>query len=859
MPLQNIIITASINSQATQSYNQKTYIASTDEQSFPIEMMTGSHAEVWPDFVENNNYTINQIVNVTQSWSGSNMTISGSVPYIQNTLVEFFNGEFSGSVYLISNGSLIDEDCEQFLTVNDTPTNYSIFPYATQNDNSGGGNDYYLLNTFLNSYTVPLPGQTLVHINYNYNPIAFPTSNRYIWYINYIKVAKIDQEGRDNTLSLRELTHFQWTDSARGKIILKITNNSEHSSYFLYSVIQTPSSYKKSTPWTSFIDEDNILDYSFSGSNSSIASVPVAPPNYPITYNSYTSGSGIKNFNVSYLETILTENIFSQYTASITTTNYGGTAATFSFSIFETDLNFQNYNPVATTSSVILGPSETKTFTLKGLYPFIGSPAVYYTEITNLNTPISLSNASWIITQSNIASYINQIPQSSTSSVILEPFLLSGFTNSECDVLMNNYSQNDISEYVRKVLYDNGSATPSNLTQIIDNTAELAEVNDYIYSVKASTIPRYLGTRTTSPNFNQPAFAGFTNVELSILDVDTLRLNNPTLPNVDIFTSYFAYFETITDNFPRNNYGSKVYITKLVGPGGELLPLSKENKYIIDVETIFKEGSTAQLYYTEFIQEASEADDASLVSPSNYFDAIIEDSAKFYDTIFYFRPNLQNNDPYDGSVNELSFVTQSGRFDLDLFDTRALSPITNTIAPYKQQGVLFNARYNLYSLVQGDYDNLYFKFNIVNTGSNGIASVNALDANSPYTGSGLFMAYALTLTNPFVTSSLPSSSISKYSDYWPIRFNTGSNYEVNTSLLPLQPGDYVRIFNSVLVNDENRYIHIDDRDVLFFRNVMDVTDNNIPFPVQRGLVSFDRKITDISITLPAVYIPVYNP
>ncbi len=121
MPLQNIIVTASINSQATQSYNQKTYIASTDEQSFPIERIVGDQAGVWPNFKlrdlnstdSASNTTINQIINVTQSWSGSNITISGSVPYIQNTLVEFFNGEFSGSVYLVTNGSLIDEDCEQ--------------------------------------------------------------------------------------------------------------------------------------------------------------------------------------------------------------------------------------------------------------------------------------------------------------------------------------------------------------------------------------------------------------------------------------------------------------------------------------------------------------------------------------------------------------------------------------------------------------------------------------------------------------------------------------------------------------------------------------------------------------------------
>jgi len=46
MSLQNITITGSIGSIATQSYGQRTYISSTDEQSFPIETITGSNAGV---------------------------------------------------------------------------------------------------------------------------------------------------------------------------------------------------------------------------------------------------------------------------------------------------------------------------------------------------------------------------------------------------------------------------------------------------------------------------------------------------------------------------------------------------------------------------------------------------------------------------------------------------------------------------------------------------------------------------------------------------------------------------------------------------------------------------------------------
>ena len=70
MALKNIIITSSIGSVATQSYGQKTYIASTDDQSFPLEHITGSNAGVWPSFLPpnptvpiNGNYTVDLVVN----------------------------------------------------------------------------------------------------------------------------------------------------------------------------------------------------------------------------------------------------------------------------------------------------------------------------------------------------------------------------------------------------------------------------------------------------------------------------------------------------------------------------------------------------------------------------------------------------------------------------------------------------------------------------------------------------------------------------------------------------------------------------------------------------------------------------
>ena len=53
MALKDITITGSIGSYPTLSYGQKTYVSSTDEESFPIEHFTGSSGGSTPNLMVN--------------------------------------------------------------------------------------------------------------------------------------------------------------------------------------------------------------------------------------------------------------------------------------------------------------------------------------------------------------------------------------------------------------------------------------------------------------------------------------------------------------------------------------------------------------------------------------------------------------------------------------------------------------------------------------------------------------------------------------------------------------------------------------------------------------------------------------
>jgi hypothetical protein len=565
MSLQDITITGSIGSIATQSYGQRTYISSTDEQSFPIEEITGNQAGVWPNFIPGTDYTVDLIVNVTQSWSGSNITPLGTVPYVHNTMEEFIDGEFSGSNYVVTNGNLNDAQCEQFLTVSTVPTSYSVFPYSIYRlDGAVQGTSQF--GVFINDLTSPPNGGILLFkedddITYNIPPVPSFTI-KYVK-ITYLKISRFDKEGNDNTLSLQELTNIRWYDtSGVGLIDLKVLNISEYPTYYLYAVLSKTFINPTYVP-----GDDNILNYSLSASFTGTSAS--AGLQYLDNWNIHNISNG--TFNTYYYTfDYPSPNIYIKYTASITAYNGNVSPVIFDFNFIEnTYVGTETYfSTIAQTQSVTLNSGDTKTFTLKGLTnsSFIGNPSSqYHLEIKGkgFSLPISLSNTFWIVTNS-------VAPQTSTSSVVLEPYLLSNFANSDCDVLMNNYSENDYSNFYREVLYDNGGTVPSNLKQIINNTAQFAEVNDYLYNASANRLPRYEGVRTTSAGINLPSKNGLTNKELANISFPSdLIINNGT-PSVTDLQTYFAYFDYITDTSYELINKSAAHIIYLIDKDGNI-------------------------------------------------------------------------------------------------------------------------------------------------------------------------------------------------------------------------------------------------------------------------------------------------
>ena len=92
-------------------------------KSFPRDYVTGS-LQVTSGGDGGSFENFNHLTNFTQSWSGSNDTPSGSVPYIQSDAPEFINGEFSGSTILVEDGELNPDNPVKSLDI--TPIEYQV-------------------------------------------------------------------------------------------------------------------------------------------------------------------------------------------------------------------------------------------------------------------------------------------------------------------------------------------------------------------------------------------------------------------------------------------------------------------------------------------------------------------------------------------------------------------------------------------------------------------------------------------------------------------------------------------------------------------------------------------------------------
>lgn len=364
--------------------------------------------------------------------------------------------------------------------------------------------------------------------------------------VKYIKIARKDSQGNDNTLSLQELTNvrFQFSDVVN-IVNYEVLNITEYPSYYLYTI--------KTLNVTSSAD-NNILDYTFSASayTSSPLNIPqyiTIADNYNVnidSLNCFNPLSGIYAANN-------TSNIKLQYTASFFI-NPSGIGQSISVILGDPNNIINNY----ITSSIFTPPIFGASYIISGTFTTLenNQTSLAFFNGSSINT-FDISNIQWIFTQS-IA------PQSSSNLTILEPYLLENFEYSDCNSLYGNAVGLEYDPNFMLVKYDDGSLIPSNQQQILSQSAELAPVKPYNYSAHAQILPRYNGVRVTQQNDNV-----WTSGDVAPSQT----------PSVQLLSTYLAYFDWMGGTSYELDDKYAAHIKYLIDENGEVYSPNISSSY----------------------------------------------------------------------------------------------------------------------------------------------------------------------------------------------------------------------------------------------------------------------------------------
>ena len=400
--------------------------------------------------------------------------------------------------------------------------------------------------------------------------------------VKYIKIARYDANGNDNYTSLRELDKIRIRTNDAGIIEYPIATITEYSTYFLYQTATTnitsstnnfiPShsvSASKSSniatgsvPGTlrqqdGFVQITNLTEVSDPGLNFNELGGWYRPnytPNIPLTlkirFNYTGSGTG-SDARAGVFTMYDTFNTGSGILATFTTPNNSGSAQSASFS-----------------GSISIYPIQNGFYTM---WMSISS--------STLGAGLVFNNFEFEISQSTApAAGIG-------TQTILEPYITTPFVNSDYNAIINNASENRLSEDFMDVDYADSLNTPINLIALISGSATPAQIQDSNYTTQRVISSRYTGKQLQSAKLNV----------WSSTDIAPSKT-----PNVSNPKSYFVRFNWLggtTPEWGNNNVGrTNVSVKSIVDENGvEIIPVLDERGINLGILEQAFGGSNATL------------------------------------------------------------------------------------------------------------------------------------------------------------------------------------------------------------------------------------------------------------------------
>jgi len=529
------------------------------------------------------------IFGITQSWYETTITPSGSVLILHDSQDEFYDGEFSGSILTVTTQSLA-----QPYNIENISVNYKhVYYYGiskTQND--------IFENNFLAPQTSPSPGEILF---FNYKEKGFlsnPTLNTYT--TTFIKIAKEDCNGNDNSLPLGQITKLYVFNP--NQAIVYSSNYSlqfdeydvivanEYPDYYLYETNRAWNILNAIGPIADPHD-NQVFDYTVSSSVTASYNVGNGSPKTIINWNSTLAGTNLPHYGTPYFNTssgILTfentPNVPLIFSASITSSGTFGSGTSYLMSLIQNRDNTETV--IASKSYSTLG--TTNILLTASLYPIQGDQ--YYISLSKPASggSINITKANLYLYQFWNSYYLDTFYGPSTSScapTILEPYITEpNYYSSDYNPLINNTEGDRLSSIYQDVDYSTGIYTPTNFDLLISGSALKAAVQDSNYTSKRVILPRYEGSKSTSQYLNiwTPGDTG----------------TYGKLPTVESLKTMVAYCDDISGWPPERENASAVFVKYLIKSDGTVVIPNTTPNSLADNQETFESGENVSVQFS---------------------------------------------------------------------------------------------------------------------------------------------------------------------------------------------------------------------------------------------------------------------
>ena len=168
--------------------------------------------------------------------------------------------------------------------------------------------------------------------------------------------------------------------------------------------------------------------------------------------------------------------------------------------------------------------TQTITRTIVGINP-IGNN-IWQIEFNPAQTQITANNST-----SPVIYY-----SSSALPVVLNPYLnnIGNWNTNDYNAIMNNADGERLSTFYKQVDYSTAQTIPVNFEAIISGTAYPAAIQDSNYTSNWYTIPRYIGSKNTTDNFNTSSISTSLFVQnYQKSNIGATTLGEPSVNNLD--------------------------------------------------------------------------------------------------------------------------------------------------------------------------------------------------------------------------------------------------------------------------------------------------------------------------------------